>query len=100
MRIGDLDRLKEVLERNFGHTGGAAVMRQLIDNAPTIDPVHAAGGCYCRECCWGQEDDAGVMHCHKFHAHKKADGFCDDGKCKSFRWREDKQYLEEEAHHD
>lgn len=50
MRIGDLDRLKEVLERNFGHTGGAAVMRQLIDNAPTIDPVHAAGGCYCREC--------------------------------------------------
>ena len=22
----------------------------LISNAPTIDPVHAAGGCYCWEC--------------------------------------------------
>lgn len=21
-----------------------------IENAPTVDPVHAAGGCYCREC--------------------------------------------------
>lgn len=49
MRLGDLDRLKEVLERNFGYTSGAAVMHQLLDNAPTIDPVRAAGGCYCRE---------------------------------------------------
>lgn len=22
----------------------------LIESAPTIDPIHAAGGCYCREC--------------------------------------------------
>lgn len=22
----------------------------MAENAPTIDPVHAAGGCYCREC--------------------------------------------------
>lgn len=22
----------------------------IIDEQPTIDPVHAAGGCYCREC--------------------------------------------------
>lgn len=22
----------------------------IINNAPTIDPVHAAGACYCREC--------------------------------------------------
>lgn len=25
-------------------------MRRIIDDLPTIDPVHAAGGCYCREC--------------------------------------------------
>lgn len=52
---------------------------ELIENTPTIDPIKAAGGCYCRECCRGQEDDAGVMHCHKFHIHKKPDGFCSDG---------------------
>ena len=22
----------------------------IINSAPTLDPVHAAGGCYCREC--------------------------------------------------
>lgn len=36
-RLIDADRLKEVIERNFGHTGGADVMRQLIDAAPTVD---------------------------------------------------------------
>lgn len=23
---------------------------EAIKSAPTIDPIHAAGGCYCREC--------------------------------------------------
>lgn len=36
MRIIDADRLKEVLERNFGHTYGADVLRQLIDIQPTV----------------------------------------------------------------
>ncbi len=39
MRAIDADRLSAVLQKNFGHTGGAAVMQQLIDIAPTIDPV-------------------------------------------------------------
>lgn len=42
MRLIDADRLKEVLDRNFGHTGGAEVMRQIIDKQPTaydIDKV-------------------------------------------------------------
>ena len=38
-RAIDAELLKEVLERNFGHTGGAAVLAQLIDEQPTIDPV-------------------------------------------------------------
>ena len=62
MRLGDMDRLKEVLERNFGHTDGAAVMRQLIDNAPTIDPVHAASGCRCGECKY--HGDIGCTHAY------------------------------------
>lgn len=35
MRPIDADRLKEVLDRNFSHTGGAKVMCQIIDKQPT-----------------------------------------------------------------
>ena len=38
MRAIDAEKLKEVLERNFGHTGGASVLAQLIDSQPTIQP--------------------------------------------------------------
>lgn len=36
MRLIDADRLKEVLDRNFSHTGGSEVMRQIIDKQPTV----------------------------------------------------------------
>lgn len=36
MRAIDADRLLQVLEINFGHTGGADVMRQLIEAQPTL----------------------------------------------------------------
>lgn len=46
---------KEALKATFKRVkwpsdadGLAAV--QLVSTAPTIDPIHAAGGCYCREC--------------------------------------------------
>ena len=35
-RAIDADRLLRVLESNFGHTGGAAVMRQLVEMQPTL----------------------------------------------------------------
>ena len=38
MRPIDADRLKAVLEKNFGHTGGASVLEQLIDAQPTVQP--------------------------------------------------------------
>ena len=50
-----------------------------IGDAPTID---AALVVRCIKCRFGQEDDAGVMHCHKHHIHKKSDGYCDDGEMK------------------
>lgn len=37
-RAIDADRLLQVLETNFGHTGGADVMRQLIEAQPTLIP--------------------------------------------------------------
>lgn len=36
-RLIDANRLIEVLQRNFGRTGGADMLKQLIDNAPTIE---------------------------------------------------------------
>lgn len=34
------------------------LLKQCFDESPTIDPVHAAGACYCRECtCWNRHDD-------------------------------------------
>ena len=39
MRLIDADQLNEVLNINFGHTGGADVLRQLIDIQPTIQAV-------------------------------------------------------------
>lgn len=38
MRAIDADKLKEVLEKNFGHTGGASVLAQLIDAQDAIQP--------------------------------------------------------------
>ena len=40
MRLIDADRLKEVLDKNFGHTGGAEVIRQIIDKQPTAYDVN------------------------------------------------------------
>lgn len=36
MRLIDADRLLEVLHNNFGWTGGAYTLQQLIENAPTV----------------------------------------------------------------
>ena len=57
MRLGDVDKLlyrkRKVMFFGLGQDDefwGFAVPVEEIDKAPTIDPVHAAGGCYCREC--------------------------------------------------
>lgn len=54
MRTIDADAAKQ-------HWSGDKIicqtMRRIIDDLPTIDPVHAAGGSYCWECIWGREVD-------------------------------------------
>lgn len=32
------------------YVAGMEGVLEAIDSAPAIDPIHAAGGCYCREC--------------------------------------------------
>lgn len=37
---------------------GIKTVMEYIENITTVDPVHAAGACYCRECtCWNRHDD-------------------------------------------
>ncbi len=38
------NRLLVVLDKNFGHTSGAAVLKQLIENAPAADVVEVKHG--------------------------------------------------------
>lgn len=57
-----------------------------IESAPTVDPVHAAGGCYCRECryCGVPVFTEGVLLCRRGNRpeRKNRDDFCSRGKLK------------------
>jgi len=39
------------------YAAGWNALLGIINSAPTIDPIHAAGGCYCRECRYYDEFD-------------------------------------------
>ena len=48
MRLIDADKIPYLHVDGFGVTSYAH--QTDIEKMPTIDPIHAAGGCYCREC--------------------------------------------------
>lgn len=37
---------------------------QHLKSLPAIDPVHAVGGCYCRECIFSRGDGEKALECH------------------------------------
>ena len=47
-----------------------------IEDAPTIDPVHAAGACYCQECKYWQEH---YDYCKEFAEERNQGDFCSRG---------------------
>jgi hypothetical protein len=90
MRLGDLDAAKSLLLNYYpcvnenaakhNYMGDtlmsyevADMIEDCIENTPTIDPIHAAGGCYCGECCFKDTFDCpaskngytfpGMEHC-------------------------------------
>lgn len=74
MRLVDTDNAKEC----FGGDGVTGiVIQRMFDDLPTIDSVHAVGGCYCRECSYHKPID----YCEK---HKQTgwfdNSFCSKGK--------------------
>ena len=50
MRLIDADDAKCIASNYLINPYEIISTRGVIDNTPTIDPIHAAGGCYCREC--------------------------------------------------
>ena len=58
--------------------------RELIERLENgvIPAADVAPAVWCKDCRWGQMDDLGIMHCHKYHMHKNVDGFCDEGERK------------------
>lgn len=89
MRLGDLDRIKQDVQDNNAKNYDkqdwtSRQVATLLEGAPTIDPVRAAGGCYCRECCFGRKPRAedmqdGYVYCQEQSKYKEIDSFCSDG---------------------
>ena len=61
MRLIDAILLKAEFTGNFSETYPPAQIKALIDLAPEIDPVHAAGGIYCLECEFAQKRNYGYF---------------------------------------
>lgn len=73
MRLIDADYAKTLWSND---SNISITMRQIFDALPTIDAVHAAGGCYCRECRW---------HCNckiEYHGQFGPNSFCCAGEPK------------------
>mgnify|MGYP004463291017 CR=1 FL=1 len=49
---------------------------EIYQNKPEIDPVHAAGGVYCRECKFAQKRGYGYLFCA--NGDRKYAGWCRD----------------------
>ena len=48
----------------------------------TVDPVHAAGGCYCKECVYGIRPGDSIVYCDNFERDMMPDDFCSVGERK------------------
>ena len=81
MRLIDVDELKkQVKGLPIMSNWGDAFIPQLIDKQLIIDPVHVAGGCYCRGCEKATQGGSGYVWCGK--KAMPLNGFCSEGKRK------------------
>lgn len=73
MRLIDADKMKE--------SSQGIVWAEWIDKQPTINPIHAANGCYCFEC-EKFDHDGGVGFCNQWSRWTLCSDFCSHGKLK------------------
>lgn len=85
MRLIDADNLDFTFDRRCFSQGDTQYVRGVddaigvVNNAPTIDPIHAAGGCYCWECSYRLPK--GTV-CQRAGMTITEDDFCSRGKRK------------------
>lgn len=91
MRLIDADNLDFTFDRRCFSEGDTQYVRGVddaigvVNNAPTIDPIHAAGGCYCWECKFFREWSINDHYCANRAGLSRivsADEFCSRGKRK------------------
>ena len=85
MRLIDADTCWNRILNGCCYTTEAAIM-----GTPTIDPIHTADGCYCRECFHSEleehEDNEGWVTqmdeywCNKHKINMPLNGFCSEGR--------------------
>lgn len=77
-----VSRCSPFLFTESGYAEGWNCLFSIISDAPTIDPVHASGGCYCREC---ENNSGGYCYNDDRNPHGipvTNDDFCSRGKRK------------------
>ena len=45
---------RDIAEDYFGCSDWEILAKETLREVPLVDPVHAAGGCYCRECMYAE----------------------------------------------
>lgn len=92
MRLIDADELKKDLTYDIcglplhgNHKTNYANIRATILAQPAIDPVYAAGACYCRECIWRGREECAMFYrcdCGEQHTWETDNDFCSYGEPK------------------
>lgn len=62
------------------------MMKNWICRQPSVDPIHAAGGCYCKECLCKEENETVPLikyWCNLHDITMPLNGFCSEGKNKN-----------------
>lgn len=83
MKLIDKNLLKAQFTGGFCEAYTPAQIKAVIDTASEIDPVHAAGGVYCRECKFSERRDYRYLFCTAVDRHParwcRYDDFCSRG---------------------
>lgn len=62
------------------------MMKNWICRQPSVDPIHAAGGCYCKKCIYKEENETVPLikyWCNLHDVTMPLNGFCSEGKNKN-----------------
>ena len=77
---------RDIAEDYFGCSDWEILAKETLREVPLVDPVHSAGGCYCRECTYAEHLINGAGKRYELCKYEDVDGvrwpddFCSVGK--------------------